>query len=95
MACFADINVSQSRVATYARCGEIFIVLLTANLQKESSSEMFFTSVKIWQHYGHECGSDFLAHPVYACLMPFRRYNVKGKRGRFNHETIGCHGNVP
>ena len=32
MACFADINVSQVRVATYARCGEIFTIHLTANL---------------------------------------------------------------
>ena len=31
-ACFADINVSQGTVATYARCGEIFNTHLTANL---------------------------------------------------------------
>ena len=34
MACFADINVSQGSVATYARCGEIFNIYLTANLPK-------------------------------------------------------------
>ena len=34
MACFADINVSQSSVATYARCGGIFDILLTANLPR-------------------------------------------------------------
>jgi len=34
MACFADINVSQGSVATYARCGGIFDILLTANLPR-------------------------------------------------------------
>jgi len=32
MACFADINVSQGSVATYARCGGIFNIHSTANL---------------------------------------------------------------
>ena len=32
MACFADINVSQGRVATFARCGGMFNIRLTANL---------------------------------------------------------------
>ena len=32
MACFADIDVSQGNVATYARFGEIFNINLTANL---------------------------------------------------------------
>ena len=32
MACFADFNVSQGGVATYARCGEMFNMHLTANL---------------------------------------------------------------
>jgi len=31
MACFADINVSQGNVATYARCSAIFNIHLTAN----------------------------------------------------------------
>jgi len=38
MACFADINVSQSSVATHARCGGIFGIHLTAKFTKESSS---------------------------------------------------------
>jgi len=32
MACFADVNVSQGSVATYARCDGIFNIHLTANL---------------------------------------------------------------
>ena len=39
MAYFADVNVSQGSVATYARCVGIFNIHLTVNLQKESSSE--------------------------------------------------------
>ena len=34
MACFADVNVSQRSVATYARCGGIFNIRLTANLPR-------------------------------------------------------------
>jgi len=34
MACFADINVSQGSVATYAKCGGIFTIFLTANLPR-------------------------------------------------------------
>jgi len=34
MACFADINVSQGSVATYARCGGIFNMHLTTNLPR-------------------------------------------------------------
>ena len=39
MACFADINVSQGSVETYARCGMIVNISLTTT--KESSSEFF------------------------------------------------------
>jgi len=31
MACFANVNVSEGSVATYARCGGIFNTHLTAN----------------------------------------------------------------
>ena len=34
LACFADINVSQASVATYARCGGIFHIRSTANLPR-------------------------------------------------------------
>ena len=34
MACFVDINVSQGSVATYAGCGRMFNIHLTANLLK-------------------------------------------------------------
>jgi len=54
MDCFADIYVSQGSVATYARCGEIVNIHLTANLPLNLPLKFFFKSVKIWQKYGHE-----------------------------------------
>jgi len=47
MACFADINVSQGSVATYARCGGIFNMYLTANLPRNLPVKKFLKSVKI------------------------------------------------
>ena len=49
MASFADINVSQGSVATYARCGGMFNICLTANLliTKESSGKKIVNRLKI------------------------------------------------
>ena len=46
MACFADINVSQGSVATYARFDGSFNTHLTTNLPGNLSVN-FFKSVKI------------------------------------------------
>ena len=46
MACFAEINVSQGSVATYAMCGGIFDIYLTANLQRNLPVKKFLKSVK-------------------------------------------------
>ena len=46
MACFADINVSQGSVATYARCGRICDIPLTANLRRNLPVKKFLKSVK-------------------------------------------------
>jgi len=46
MACFADINVSQGSVATYARCGGISDNCLTANLPRNLPMKNFHKSVK-------------------------------------------------
>jgi len=64
MACFADINVSQGSVATYARCAGILNIHLTTNLPRNLSMKKN-SSVKIWQNYGHMSPwPHFLAHPV-------------------------------
>jgi len=48
MACFADINVSQGSVATYARCDGILNIHLTANLLRNLPvKKKFCKSVKI------------------------------------------------
>jgi len=46
MACFADIIVLQGSVATYARCGVIFAIYLSANLPKNLPVKKFPKSVK-------------------------------------------------
>ena len=64
MACFADMNVSQGGVATYARFAGIFNIHLNANLLR--NLPVFFKSVMIRQNYGHESVAPvFLADPVY------------------------------
>jgi len=47
MAYFADINVSQGSVATYARCGGIFDNHLTANLPGNLPVKEILKSIKI------------------------------------------------
>ena len=46
MACFTDINVSQGSVATYAKCGGIFDIHLTANLPRNIPVKKILKSVK-------------------------------------------------
>jgi len=47
MACFANVNVSQGSVATYARRGGLFNIHLTTDLQRNLPVEKVFKSVKI------------------------------------------------
>ena len=70
MACFADINVSQGSVATYARCGGMFSIRLTSNLLRYFRVKIFYKSVKIWRNYGYV--ARFSAHPVDAAYC-YRR----------------------
>jgi len=66
MACFADINVSQGSVATYARCGGMFNMHLTANYPKNLPVKTFSKSVKIWQNWDHECVAAFFGPTLYS-----------------------------
>jgi len=63
MACFADINVSQGSVTTFARCGGSFDIHLTANLSRNLAVKKILKSVKNRQNYGHECVAPFLGPP--------------------------------
>jgi len=49
MACFAAINVSEGSVATYARCGGIFNILLTANLPRNLPVKIFLNRLRIYR----------------------------------------------
>ena len=59
MACYADTNVSQGSAATYAGCGGIFDIRLTANLPVNLPVKKNRKSVKIWQSCGHESVAPF------------------------------------
>jgi len=70
---FADINVSQGSVATYARYGEIFNTHLNANLLRNLPVKKILKLVKIRQKCCHESVAPlFLAHPVCMTLTAER-----------------------
>jgi len=64
MACFADINVSQGSVATYARCGGIFDIHLTANLRRDLPVKKFLNRLRIDRIMVICLWPRFLAHPA-------------------------------
>ena len=80
MACFAYINVSQGSVATYARCGEIFDIHLTANLPRNLSVKKILKSAKNWQNYDHESVASFFGppHPV-VCVEELTFVHMTGQ----------------
>ena len=60
MACFADINVSQGSVATYARCDESFNIHVTTNFTVEKLFNQFIFDrimvMSLWPHFfGSPC----------------------------------------
>jgi len=65
MACFADINVSQGSVATYARCDETFNIHLTANWPRNLPAILFKSRLGLTELRPWVRGPAFLAHPVY------------------------------
>ena len=66
MACFADSNVSQGSVATYASCGGIFDIHITANLPRSLPvKKQFFSRLRIDRIMVMSLWPRFLAHPVY------------------------------
>ena len=76
MACFADINISQGSVATYARCGGIFNMHLTANLprMKKIINRLKFYRIMVmslWPLFlptlytdGQRCNAEFRPGPL-------------------------------
>jgi len=74
MACFADITVSQGSVATYARCGGIFDIHVTANIPVKK----FLKSVTNWQNYGHESLARFFGPPCTLRVVMARAFLYTG-----------------
>ena len=68
MACFADFNVSQGSVATYARCGGTFNIRLGTNLlrnlsaRKKIVNRLRFDTIVVMSLCPR-----FLAHPIHLC----------------------------
>ena len=90
MACFADINVLQGSVATYARSGGIFDIRLTANLRRNLPVKKCFKPDTNWQNYGHESVA-----PVFgpSCILPLsvdtlRRLEVDKVRFGSEHDLL-------
>ena len=70
MACFADINVPQGSVATYARCDGIFNIHISTNLPRNLAVKTFLNrflnqfrfdsivAMSLWPYFfGLPCGS--------------------------------------
>jgi len=64
MACFADINVSQGSVATYASCAGIFNIHLTTNLPRNLPVKCFLNRLRLDRIIVTSLWPTFLAHPV-------------------------------
>ena len=64
MACFADINVLQGSVATYARCVGIFNTHLTANLSRNLPVKNFVNRLRFDRIMAMSLWPRFLADPV-------------------------------
>jgi len=69
MACFADINVSQGCVATYARCGGIFDIHLTTTLQTNLPVKNLAYRLTFYRIMVMSLWPVFLAHPVCDVLI--------------------------
>ena len=87
MACFADINVSQGRVATYARCIGIFNTQLTANLPRNLPGKKLLNRIKFDRIMVTSLWPRFLAHPIYHWFFYYSSHPLYGDRGIM---FLGC-----
>ena len=95
MVCFADINVSQSTVATYAMCSWMFNIHLTASLLRNLPVKFFFVNrLRFDRIMVTSLWSRFLAHPVcniynYYKQSEDRQKNKITRRTKKNKGTKG------
>ena len=68
MVCFADVNVSQGSVATYARYGRIFNVHLTANVPESLVVKNFLNRLKFDRIMVMSQWPCFFGQPCRFCL---------------------------
>jgi len=89
MARFADINVSQGSVSTYARCGGILNIHLTTNLQRNLAVKKNFNRLRFDRIMVMSLWPNFLANPVYSVKAPSQRISEcrEGMAG-LAHETF-------
>ena len=76
MACLADINVSQGSVATYARCGGMFDIHLTANLPRNLSVKKILNRLRTDRITAMSLWPRFLAHPVNLTVIDYLRHLI-------------------
>jgi len=69
MTSFADNNVSQSGVATHARCGGIDNIRLTANLPRNLVFKNVLNRLRFDGIMVMSLWPSFLAHPVYIYIL--------------------------
>ena len=92
MSSFADINVSQGSVATYARCGGMFNIRVTANLQRNLPVKSFVNRLWFDRVMVMSLWPRFLAHRVciYSSLtwvVPVTSYSPHLSRTR---HVVAC-----
>jgi len=68
MASFANINVSQGSVATYAKFGGMFNIHLTANLLRNLPMKNFVNRLRFDRIMVMSLWPHFLAHPVHQLI---------------------------
>jgi len=82
MACFADINVSQGSVATYARCNGILNTHLIANLPRNLPVKNFVNRLRFDRIMVMSLWPRFLARPV--DIYPFYVYGAYNCSSKVN-----------
>ena len=85
-ACFADINISQGSVATYARCGGNFNIHSTANLSRNLSVKFLKIGSDLTEMCVHESAAHFFDPP---CILSVTCYSRNSSCFRSRY----CRGN--
>ena len=94
MSCFADVNVSQGSVATYARCGGILNIHLTTNLPRNLQVKKMFN----WFTFDVSYGYEFVASHFWSTMyMPDKVTDIKSSNSapHWRHQLWGTGARAP